>query len=266
MGAQPYFPLSYLQSPSATSAQDGQGRARHPSTPRHQKAAQILLEQGLPRVGVLQGTARPGLAEGHLPSVVRDFRSQQGHPGRSASGCRIAPCSDRFHNSAGTGHYGVKQRAGCRAGCQKGGCTRGLHPPLPCEGHLGLPHREEQSQHLGQVPTNHLTDKAQLQGHTRTHTLDHGQHSPEDTDEGNVRGRRRWGGSKFWPGTRQSHPDQELCGLCLRAGPPCPIPSAPAPHCSTQHCPGARQAARTMGSQITPPTHLAKSAADCEEN
>ena len=67
---------------------------------------------------------------------------------------------------------------------------------------------------------------------THTHALDHGQHSPEDTDEGDMGGRRRWG-SKLWPGTRQSHPDQEPRGPWLRAGPamPCPIASCP----SLQH-------------------------------
>lgn len=142
-----------------------------PSTPRHQKAAQILLEQGLPRVGVLQGTARPGLAEGHLPSVVRDFRSQQGHPGRSASGCRIAPCSDRFHNSAGTGHYGVKQRAGCRAGCQKGAAHGVSTRPFLVRGTWGChTERNKASTWVRCLQTTSRTKLSYRDARTHTHT------------------------------------------------------------------------------------------------
>ena len=74
-GGQPCFCLDYLHSPSDTQMQDGQGRAGHPQPhlPGHGEATQILLEQGLARVGYQWEAARLGLAEEHLPSVVWDL-------------------------------------------------------------------------------------------------------------------------------------------------------------------------------------------------
>lgn len=245
---QPCFPLDYLYSPSDTQMQDGQGRAGHPQRPPGRgEVTQILLEQGLARMGYRWEAARLGLAEEQLPNVAWDLRSlllgsQQGRPGRSAGSCVVAPRSDHFHQSGRDRSLRCKAKSRLQGWMPKGGYGAwrggrgGLHLPLTCGGgHLGLPHREEQSQHLGLVPINPLTDTAQLQGtRTRTHALDHGQHSPEDTDEGDVGGRRRWG-SKLWPGTRQSHPDQEPRGPWQRAGPavPCPIASCPSPRHAT---------------------------------
>lgn len=157
--------------------------------------------------------------------------SLQGHPGRSAGSLLPAPCSDHFQQLGRDRSPRGEAKSRLQGWVPKGGCKRGdrgcggVSPSPP---HLGLPHREEQSQHLGLVPTNPLTDTAQLQD-THTQALDHGQHSLEDADGGEVGGRRRWG-SKLWPGTRQSHPrQQEPHRLWLRAGPamPCPIPSCP---------------------------------------
>ena len=51
-GGQPCFPLGYLHSPSDTQMQGAQGRAGHPQQPPgHGEATQILLEQGLARMG-----------------------------------------------------------------------------------------------------------------------------------------------------------------------------------------------------------------------
>lgn len=73
-GGQPCFPLGYLHSPSDTQMQDGQERPGHPQQrPGHGEATQILLEQGLARVGYRWEAARLGLAEEHLPSVVWDL-------------------------------------------------------------------------------------------------------------------------------------------------------------------------------------------------
>lgn len=71
---------------------------------------------------------------------------------------------------------------------------------------MRLPHREEQSQHLGQVPINPLTDKAQLQGNTRTHTLGHGQHSQRTQTEVT---REAGGGGGPTPGLVQGRADRK---------------------------------------------------------
>lgn len=148
----------------------------------------------------------------------------------------------------------------------------GLHPPPPPSlvgwgegdrGALGAATQKGTKPALGsgayKPPEGHSSA-------TGTHAHDHGQHSPEDTDEGDTGGRRRWG-SKLWPGTRQSHPDQEPCGLWLRAGPAMPCPIASCPSLQQVTLPGgARWAAGTTWSHITPPTHLSKSPADCKEN
>lgn len=68
------FPSTTYTAPSDTQMQDGQGRAGHPQRPPgHGEATQILLEQGLARMGYRWEAARLGLAEEQLPNVVWDL-------------------------------------------------------------------------------------------------------------------------------------------------------------------------------------------------
>lgn len=277
---QPCFPLDYLYSPSDTQMQDGQGRAGHPQRPPGRgEVTQILLEQGLARMGYRWEAARLGLAEEQLPNVAWDLRSlllgsQQGRPGRSAGSCVVAPRSDHFHQSGRDRSLRCKAKSRLQGWMPKGGYGAwrggrgGLHLPLTCGGGaLGAATQRGTKPALGsgayKPPDRHSSATRDTHTHTRT--------GPRSALPGGHRRRRRGGQEEVGVKALAWH----------QAEPPRPgAPWAVAEGRSRRALPhrllpltAARDAARGHGGQrgpprshITPPTHLSKSPADCEEN